>query len=321
MYETVIKKLLSAHTVAIFMHINPDGDCVSSSLALYAYLTKAGKTAHCFVEEGNKIRNNLMFLPHIEVINACTLKNYDLAVAVDCATAGRLGTNNYKKFQKCADHICIDHHMSGTPFVETMVLEPKAASTTQILYKILKEMDASLIDNDIASLLYAGIITDSGGMSFSSTTSETVHIAAELSDYGIDIYMLNRKLSKDTEFGVFVLKNKVLSNAEFYLDKRVGIISFHEQDFTETGTSVEDTEGIINEIIDIIDVKIAIAVSAIGKNAYKVGIRTKDGVDAGACAGYFGGGGHYNAAGCRIYAEYDEAVNRLLEMAVQILNA
>ncbi|MDD3946809.1 MAG: DHH family phosphoesterase [Clostridia bacterium] len=321
MYETVIKKLHSAYSVAVFMHVNPDGDCVSSSLALYTYLTNAGKQVHCFLEENNKIRDNLAFLPHIDVINKDSFKAYDLGIAVDCAAASRMGPSSYKKFLKCDDQIGIDHHMGNTPFVETMILEPKAASTTQILYKLLKEYDPKYIDNDVATLLYAGLITDSGGLSFSSTTSETMHVAAELSDYGVDIYMLNRKLSKDTKLNVFQLTNRVLSKAAFYYDNRVGIISFLQEDFDATGTTTEETEGIINEIIDIIGVKIAIAVSAMDAHAYKVGIRTKDGVDASACAAYFGGGGHFNAGGCRIYADYETTISKLLKMAGEMLDA
>ncbi|HOK81491.1 MAG TPA: bifunctional oligoribonuclease/PAP phosphatase NrnA [Clostridia bacterium] len=321
MYETVIKKLHSAQSIAVFMHISPDADCVSSTLAVYAYLTKAGKSVHCFVEEGNKIRDNLLFLPHVEVINAEQFKTYDLGIAVDCATPGRLGPNNYKKFQKCADHICIDHHISNTPFVEATILEPKAASTTQILYKLFKEFDKNLIDKDIATLLYAGLLTDSGGFSFSATTAETMKIAAELAAYGIDIYTLNRKLIKETKLSVFNLTNRILSRAEFYYDNRVGLIWFRRDDFDQTDTSIEDTEGIVNEIINIDEVKIAIAVSEMDENAYKVGIRTKDGIDASACAAYFGGGGHFNASGCRIHADFQTTIAKLLEMAGNVLNA
>ena len=132
---------------------------ILDACGFYAYLTKAGKSVHCFVEEGNKIRDNLLFCPMSEVINAEQFKTYDLGIAVDCATPGRLGPNNYKKFQKCADHICIDHHISNTQFVEATILEPKAASTTQILYKLFKEFDKNLIDKDIATLLYAGLLS------------------------------------------------------------------------------------------------------------------------------------------------------------------
>jgi phosphoesterase RecJ-like protein len=321
MYETAIKKIHAAHTVSVFMHINPDGDCVSSSLAVYAFLTNAGKIVHCFVEEGNKFKDNLRFLPYTEVINRDSLKSYDLAIAVDCAAPSRLGPQSYKKFLKSDDRICIDHHLNNTPFVETMILEPKAASTTQILYKLFKEFDKKYIDYNVATLLYAGLITDSGAMTYQSTTSETMRIASELAEYGVDIYTLNRKLTKDVKLSVFRLTNLVLSKTQFYFDNRVGIITFSEEDFAATGTSLEDTEGIINKVIDIVEVKIAVSVSQAEPGVYKVGIRTKDGIDAGAIAGVFGGGGHFNASGCRIFGDYQEGIKKLLETCETALKA
>lgn len=321
MYETVISKIHAAQTVAVFMHINPDGDCVSSSLAVYAFLTNAGKVVHCFVEEGNKYKDNLSSLPFTEVINRDALKNYDLGIAVDCAAASRLGPQSYKKFLKCEDQICIDHHQNGSPFVETMVLEPKAASTTQILYKVFKEFGAQFIDKTVATLLYAGLITDSGSLTFQSTTPETMRVAAELAEYGVDIYTLNRKLTKDVKLSVFRLTNLVLSKARFFFDNRLGMITFMSEDFAATGTSVEDTDGIINRVIDILEVKIAVSISQADAESYKVGIRTKDGIDAGAIAGAFGGGGHFNASGCRIFGDFDEGVQKLLKACGDALDA
>lgn len=320
MYENFIKKIHQSDTVAIFMHINPDGDCIGSALALYAFLTNLGKTAHCFLEEGNAIKYNLHFLPFIEKINAAELKNYDLAVAVDCGSDGRLGNNCLARFLSCQSHIAIDHHETGEPFVEDMILEPKAASTTQILFKIFKAFDKSAIDKNVATLLFAGLMTDSGGLTFSSTTAECYQMAAELCAYGIDNYYINRKLFKENKLSVFNLTNRALSGMKLYLDNRVGVITFTQKDYEETGTNQEDTDGIINRVIDIIGVKVAISVSEINANAYKIGMRSKDGVDAGAIAKYFGGGGHFYASGCRIYGSYEEVLAKLIEAAGRILD-
>ena len=77
MYENITKKLFSAQTVAVFMHVNPDGDCVGSSLALYHYLRKLGKDVFVFSEDKEEIRDNLSFLPGLDAINAKSLKHYD----------------------------------------------------------------------------------------------------------------------------------------------------------------------------------------------------------------------------------------------------
>lgn len=319
MYEKLFKKLHEAQTVAIFMHINPDGDCIGSSLALYGYLTNLGKTAHCFLEEGNAIKDTLFFLPYIDRINAAELKHYDLGIAVDCGSANRLGNNSFIRFSKCDQHTVIDHHETSDPFVDDIILDPKAASTTQILYRIFKAFDKKAIDKNIATLLFAGLMTDSGALSFSSTTAECYRTAAELCEYGINNYEIIRKLFKEVKESVFILTNRVLNNAKFFADGKIGVISFMNKDFAETGTSQEDTDGIINRIIDIKEVKIAISIAEVDGRSYKIGIRSKDRVDSGALAKVFGGGGHFYASGCRINAPYEDVVSRITAEAAKLV--
>ncbi len=320
MYENITKKLFEVETVAIFMHINPDGDCIGSSLAMYKYLKNLGKTAHVFLEEGYEIRDNLMFLPNIEVINAYSLKKYDLGIALDCGAASRMGNNCFKRFIACDDYCCFDHHAQSTQFVDDLILEPKSASTTQILYKFFVEHDKSAIDLDVATCLFAGLMTDSGNLSFSSATEESYRVATELVAMGVDNYDIIRRLFKNTKHSVFDLTNRVLSNAKFYLDGRVGIISFLEEDFRVTGTSSPDTEGIINRVVDINEVKLAISIAELTPTAYKIGFRSKDGVNCSLVAAEFGGGGHVNASGCRIYADYETTVKELIKAAKKIMD-
>ena len=96
MYERITKRLFSAESVAVFMHINPDGDCVGSSLAMYAYLKNLGKTVDVYVEKKEDIRENLRILPNIEAIGVCEGKRYDLGIALDCGSASRMGNASAK---------------------------------------------------------------------------------------------------------------------------------------------------------------------------------------------------------------------------------
>ncbi len=321
MYERITKRLFSAETVAVFMHINPDGDCVGSSLAMYRYLTNLGKKVDVYIEKKEDIRENLNILPGIETIGVCENNRYDLGIALDCGSANRMGTKCAKVyFDKCAERICFDHHETAEPFADETVFE-NVAATAQILYKFFKENDASAIDKEVATCLYAGILTDTGALSFSNTTDETLSIAVELRGYGINAYELVYKLVKEERREIFELKNRVLGAAKFFLDDRMGLISFMRTDFDATHTSDKDTEGIINSVINIEGVKIAVSVAEMSdKKAFKVGIRTKDDVNAGKFAALFGGGGHFNASGCRIYADYEETVNRLVKAAKLVLD-
>ncbi len=321
MYERITKKLFSAETIALFMHINPDGDCVGSSLALYHYLKNLGKDVYVFAEEKGDIRENLSFLPSIEVINSRSLKRYDLGIAVDCGAASRMGkVPSGIFFTKCDDLACFDHHATSEPFVDDLIFE-NVAATCQILYKFMVENDATAIDRNVALCLYTGMVTDSGAFSFSNTTEETLEIASKLLKYGINGPEIIFKVMKEERREVFALKARTLANAQFFLDGRVGLITFLQDDFKTTGTTPKDTEGIINNIVNIKGVKLAISISEMAEcTAFKVGIRSKDGADAGKFAAKFGGGGHFNASGCRIYATFTETVDKLLKAAEELLD-
>ncbi len=321
MYENIIKKLHESDTVGLFMHINPDGDCIGSCLAFYKFLLNIGKTPFVFLEPNNQIIDNIKDLPNIDVINDKFkgVKHLDLAIALDCGDANRLGATAYKLYCKADENACVDHHEMGIPFTDTLVLESKAASTTQILYKIFAEMDESAIDKDIAVCLFTGLASDSGSLTYSCTSAETFYVAGKLMEYGADSYKINRKLYKDTHMSSFRLTNRVLSATQFFYNNAMGVITFTKDDFLQTGTDHTNTAGIISRLIDVIDVKLAITLLETDDGGYKVGIRAKDGVNAGAFASIFGGGGHYAASGCRLYGKYEDVLAKLIENAPSVL--
>ncbi len=321
MYERVSSAIHAADTVAVFMHVRPDGDSVGSALAAKKYLENLSKEVDVYVENRDELRKNLAILPGFDSIGISNRKKYDLGIALDTATASRLGAaSSGVYFSKCAEHILIDHHAVGENFAAITVKEAGAASTTQILYKIFAEHDRSAIDRDVATCLYAGLVTDSGALTFSNTSEETLRVALELSRYGVDRYTLVQKLFKAQSKQVFDLKLRVLSRADFFADGRCGMIVFRKSDFAATGTTDLDTEGIINNIIDIEGVSLAIAASEKDPNCFQVSVRAKDGVNAAAFTELFGGGGHVCAAGCRIFKGGDEAIAELKSAAERFLS-
>lgn len=321
-YTKAINMMKEASTIAVFMHINPDGDCIGSSLALYSFLTKQGKTVHCFGagSSDNIVPDKLSFLPFTDIFNKNQLKNYDLCIGVDVATANRLGDGPFKIFLTGKTSIVIDHHEGYVDFAKHTIREVSAASTTQILYKLLCEYDEKILDKDIATLLYAGIVTDSGCFSFSSTSKETHLVAASLFDYDIEYGDINYRLIKDISANVFNLKNRILAKAEFFEDGQIATIVFRENDFLETNTQEGNTDGMINSILNITSVEIAISIAEIADKQYKVSFRTKDKVNASACAKAFGGGGHAHAAGCRVYGYHEDIYNKIISVAKEMLS-
>lgn len=310
-YTKFIKKTEQSQNIALFCHISPDGDTVASALALKFALEKQNKNVTIFCDD--KISKKLEWLDGASCLTDenMSAKLFDTAIAIDCADFTRLG-QKAKIFERIKTTIAIDHHKTFEKFADLCIVDPKASATGEIMFEILDK--ANLVDNTIAKLIFAAIVSDNGCFSFNSTTKFSHEIASKLYDYDFSpsdvIYNINKKRSIE----IFNLKQRVLSKCKFYTENKIAIITFKEEDFVATNTVSSGTDGIISELIDIDSVEIAISMSQASEYSYKVSIRSKN-VDASDCARQFGGGGHKNAAGCRINGHYEDIVEKLLKVA------
>lgn len=309
-YSLIIRMINRANDVAVYCHTNPDGDTLSSALALYTALKKQGKqvSIYCDMQVPDKYR----VLTNSSEIEFPHKGTHELAIAVDCAGIDRLG-QCMRSFLSSKAQIAIDHHKSFARFAEICLVDGEAAACAQIMYRLLKQMKA--IDVDVAGLLFAGIVTDSGCFAYSSVTEETHVIASELLSYGIGGSDIIYDVFRSTDLNKFRLKCRVLDKAKFFEDGKIAIISFTKNDFEATGTDTADTEGIISELIAIRDVQVAYALAEVGERSFKLSIRTKSAVDASEIAMTMGGGGHSAAAGCRINGYFEDVVEKIVKLA------
>ena len=321
MYEKIIELIKNNQTIVIISHSRPDADTIGSGLALYHFLKKMGKDVDYYCQDS--LSYSLGYLKGSEVITSKIKKIiYDLAIMVDCADDTRCGEAGTQLFYSAKKQIAIDHHEKERRDCYSSdiiaLFDSKAAANCQIVYLLLKEMNKEFncMDEIIANCLYSGIVTDTGGLSFSNVSDKTLQIVYELKrDYNVDSAEIYRNFMSNKPLRVFKLKNLVLSKAEFYEDGKVGIIVFRQDDFKQVGALVSDTEGIINEVVNIIDVKIAAAITELEDlDTCKISLRSKPGYNVNRVASFhFGGGGHINAAGCQAKGGIEEVKERVIK--------
>ncbi len=309
-FQKIKDAIDGANEVSVFCHTNPDGDAIGSLLAIFTALKRLGKNVRAICDTPLADRFDCFF--NHECVELPTKCASDLAIAVDCAAIDRLGLAS-KCYLSAKYRVAIDHHESFVPFGQINVLDAHSASCSEIVFKLLKYMDC--VDKDVAKLLFSGLVTDSGCFQFSNTTKLTHMTACELMDFGFDAADTIFNVFRATEMNRFHLKVRALNKAKFCFEEQIGLIVFERGDFEATNTTPNDTEGIINELIDINSVKVAIAIAEVKEHSFKVSIRTKDPVNARAIAGAFGGGGHFNAAGCRVSGFLQDVVDKLLREA------
>jgi phosphoesterase RecJ-like protein len=184
---------------------------------------------------------------------------------------------------------------------------------------LLKAMKVPMT-KEIATCLYAALITDTGVFHFRNTTPKVLRLAAELLGYGVDPQAMADQLVEARTFQATGLLARMLSKAEF--DEHFGLCwsAISLRDFEQTGTTEEDTENFVNFLRAVDGARVAVLFREVERGLVKVSLRAKDDTDVSSVARQFGGGGHPAAAGCRLNGSLRKTVARVLTAVRSVLS-
>ena len=317
MFEKVIKLLNGAKNVSIYSHVNTDCDAIGSSLALKLALEQLGKNVDVF--SNSEFPSNFKFYgAELDCINQKNCDSYDLAVCLDAPNVDRLGKYKYVYRKGVKNVVVIDHHtLSNVKFSKySYVLQ--ASSTCEILFKVLQKLNITF-NKKISSFLLSGILTDTGKFSH-SVSPKTLNVVSKLLSFGrLKMEDITTPLFNSMQYNSFKMLKKVYQNVEFYCDKKLALVMFKRQDFVSTGTKLDDTNAFPDLPLQLESVLFAIMASEDDQGYFRVSFRSKGKISAKDVAESFGGGGHPNASGCKIFGSYDEVKQRLIDVTMQTL--
>lgn len=317
MHSDVANIIKEANNVSIYTHINTDCDALGSSLALREALIQMGKNADIYVN--SNFPNNFKFYGDLSFVNQKTIEGkYDLAICLDSATEGRLGKYKFTYKRGVKTTLAIDHHhLSNEQFCKVNFVR-ESSSTAEILFELLISMKVKLTPY-ICKCLTSGILTDTGRFTH-SIKPKTLMVVSKLLKYG-DFKMeeVTQPLFNSLTFKVFTLMQHAYQKIEFYSEKKVAMIMFSNEDFKETGTTINDVDAFPDIPLQLECVKFAILASEDDKGYFRVSFRSKGKLSAKDVAESFGGGGHLNASGCKIFGTFDEVKETLLNNTLEIL--
>lgn len=309
MTAEIINAIKRADTVLVCGHIRPDGDCISSALAVRRLCENLGKKADAVCDAEKPAAFG--FLPDYENFCAPRYKNYDLFIAVDCATDKRLG--EYIGYMLSAKNsINIDHHPTNNKYCKLNYIEPAASSTCAILFDLL-EADG-LIDSDMATMLYTGLSTDTGHFMHSNTNAKVFETAMHLCELGVNVGAVNHDIYCTKTIEKLKLTARALDNIRLYEDGKIALMIISCEDLVSCGCGSDDTEGLIDYAKSVKGVEIAISMCEQPGGLFRVSFRAVS-ADVAAAAETFGGGGHKLAAGCIINGNRYDVIEKVLAAA------
>ena len=312
MYREVIEELEKANKIYIATHSNPDGDAIGSSLALCLALKSIGKDAKVIIPSNSRI---FECLPTIEENRVSNIKEdeIDLLVFLDAGNIERIAIAK-EDIPKAKRTLCIDHHKSPGKYTDVAFVDDKAPATAELLFNIFEVMGIEMTV-DMATNLYAAILTDTGSFKYASTRKETFIIGSKLIGMGINFSEIARELLDTWEESKLRLIGKYVNNLEKLLDGKIEYSLVTQKELKEINISDEDAEGMANYGLKVRESEVSIYVREKENGTFKLSMRSKTKVDLDEIAIKFGGGGHKRAAGCTFTKEnFKENKEKLIEL-------
>ena len=298
----------SCKTIALFAHINPDGDAIGSLMTLKRYIDSLGKDVYVFLQR--PISENYYFMGINEVANIKFNNSYDLAISVDCPNVKRFGEYE-KEFLKAKISINIDHHMDNEFFAMHNIVDTSMCSACELIYNLFKQSGLN-ISSDMATCLYSGIATDTGMFLHSNTTASCFLAAGELVKLGADLETLNYNLFNHIKINEFNITRLAISKTEFYENGKIAFVGITSKMLEMANADLTCTYRIIDQINKVDGVEVAVLLTQNGYRENLVSVRSRNRNAQRICKA-FGGGGHLRASGCRIFIPFKYAKEKLLE--------
>ncbi|PKM96068.1 MAG: hypothetical protein CVU84_04530 [Firmicutes bacterium HGW-Firmicutes-1] len=294
--------------IYILGHMNPDGDCVGATLALAMLLNKKGIRANVLLKD---VPSTYHFLPLGKWIVDKEPTKVDLLISLDCGDVTRFG-----EFQKCIDKaktiINIDHHFSNTNFGKYNYVVSAASSTCEIIYDMID--DKSLVDVDIATALYTGIVYDTGIFKHSCTTQNTHNIAGSLITYGVDFTEIISKLFFYKSLTGLRAQSKAIENLQMFSLDKIALTYLTRNEIQSLNATKKHTESIVQMLNEIENIECSVFIYETDLHEHKVSLRSKGAVNVCEVAQYFGGGGHKNASGFCLEGHLSTVMQKIISV-------
>lgn len=326
MIDEIISLIKKHERFFITTHIRPDGDALGSQLALGLFLRKLGKEVSMINSDPPPM--NMDWMPKVGLIEVFDgsidqrkrIDSADVLFILDTNARDRLGKLVGPVRNAHGTKVLVDHHTHPESWFDVTFSRETASSTGELVYEIIAAYDPSLIDSEIATALYAAIMTDTGSFRYSSVTPAVHRVTADILERGditpapIHIAVYDTRTTESLR-----LLGRVLETITLLYDGQVAYMVVTPRMLEESGASSEDTEGFVNYALSIEGVRAAVLFFET-EGGTKMSFRSKGDAHVNDWARSFGGGGHKNASGAYLTEPLDVAIERVMAAAPRFLN-
>lgn len=316
--------LINNSSFIITTHVNPDADAIGSALALFAILKKMDKEARVlsysavpyyleFLDE-DKVIERYNPDAHNKVISGC-----NVIIIADLNSLNRTVKMEQSIRNSPALKICIDHHQDPEDAFDYKFCGTEYSATGEIIFDFIKETGIAGLDYYIAVNLYAAIMTDTGSFRFDRTSPKIHRLTAELLEAGVNPTYVYDKIFDQSRISKVKLLGETLAGIQLNETKDLSWMVITKEMVERTGADEAEVDGFVNFCLSVQNIKIGILFFEL-KDGIKISFRSKGDIKVNKLAAEFGGGGHTNASGARLFnVKLEECIANTLKAAEKYL--
>lgn len=304
----IVKRLLNTtRKIVVVGHKNPDGDAIGSCLGLYLYLKELGHDTVVIMP--NDFPNFLKWMPGCDSIiihekevelSKTLISNAEIIFTLDFNSLKRIGELQELLEKSLAKFIMIDHHQAPDDYALVTYSDTTMSSTAEMVYHFIQALDdLKMLNPQIATNLYAGIMTDTGSFRFSSTSATTHRVVARLIEVGANGALIYQNIYDTYSLDRMKLLGVSLNNLRILTEYNTAYITLSQKELDDNNFKKGDTEGFVNCALTIEGIIFAlIFIENKQESIVKVSLRSKGNFSVNDFArNHYEGGGHINAAG------------------------
>jgi phosphoesterase RecJ-like protein len=314
-WASLLDLLRGCGRVVLASHVRPDCDALGSELGMLGILEAIGKDVRIVNAQatpaGLRWIDPLSRIESLETgADKAELLGRDLFIVLDTSARAQLGAMADVAAKMRDRVLVIDHHVSEDDISDRWFKDTSAEATARIVYEIGLRLRVALTER-IATPLYAGLSTDTGGFRFPSTTGESFRVAGRLVDAGASPPTIYRELFEQDSIARLHLVGRTLAGARLSHDGKIITSSVRQSDVKETQALPADTEDLVNLTLAVKGTELAVILIELPDGRIKTSYRSRSHVDCNTLAARFGGGGHKAAAGAILPGPFDAAYERV----------
>ena len=334
----------------VFTHVHMDGDTLGAAVAFAEAMHEIGKEALVVVDDKPPRTLELINAPYVVCADeVCAeadgadgadadetdgiiadgadgigadrglIEQPYLAILMDFTDPGRL-EGREALFEEAEETLSIDHHTTAKPNCDYNYIEPGAAATSEIVYRLLQHTGLPVTER-IATALYVGIVTDTGRFQYTNTTPETHRISAGLLEAGADFEAAYRDIYQSVKAEKLYVQCAMLNTLEIFAGGKAALAFVRADTLAKLDAGEDETDGMSEVLRSIIGVEVSAFLKEMPDRKIKVSMRSKDWFNVAALAESFGGGGHLHAAGFTSELTLEEVCVKLKEVLTEALGS